>query len=96
MIAKLLARADLLIDATPRGLDETTPLIDLSPLPDHAVVLDLVVARETALTQAAQKRGLKASAGAPMLLHQGARSLELWTGKPAPIEVMRKALFASL
>jgi shikimate 5-dehydrogenase len=29
-------------------------------------------------------------------LHQGARSLELWTGKPAPLEVMRRALDAAL
>jgi shikimate dehydrogenase len=27
-----------------------------------------------------------------MLLYQGARSLELWTGKKAPVEVMRQAL----
>jgi shikimate 5-dehydrogenase len=27
-----------------------------------------------------------------MLLHQGARALELWTGQNPPIEVMREAL----
>jgi shikimate dehydrogenase len=96
VIAKLLARADVLVDATPRGLDPSAPAIDLSPLPAHAVVLDLVVARETALTQAAKARGLKAAAGGAMLVHQGARALELWTGKPAPIEAMRKALDAAL
>jgi shikimate dehydrogenase len=31
-----------------------------------------------------------------MLVHQGARALELWTGKPAPVEVMRRALDAAL
>jgi shikimate dehydrogenase len=96
VLGKLLARADVLIDATPRGLDATAPAIDLSPLPAHAVVLDLVVARETALTTAAKARGLKASAGGPMLVHQGARALELWTGKAAPVDVMRKALDAAL
>jgi shikimate dehydrogenase len=96
MLTKLLSRADLLIDATPRGLDPSLPTIDLKPLPAHAIVLDLVVARATPLTRAAQARGLKASAGAPMLLHQGARALELWTGKSAPLEVMRKALDAAL
>jgi len=96
LVAKLLARADVLVDATPRGLDAAAPAIDLSPLPAHAVVLDLVVARDTALTKAAKARGLKASAGAPMLVHQGARALELWTGKPAPIDGMRKALDAAL
>jgi shikimate dehydrogenase len=96
VLAKLLPRADVLVDATPRGLDENAPAIDLSPLPAHAVVLDLVVARDTALTKAAKARGLKAAAGASMLVHQGARALELWTGKQAPIDVMRKALDAAL
>ena len=96
LVAKLLARADVLVDATPRGLDAGAAPINLSPLPAHAVVLDLVVARETALTRAATARGLKAAAGAAMLVHQGARALELWTGKPAPVEVMRRALDASL
>lgn len=96
VLAKLLPRADVLVDATPRGLDASAPAIDLSPLPAHAVVLDLVVARDTALTAAAKARGLKAAAGGAMLVHQGARALELWTGKQAPIDVMRKALDAAL
>jgi shikimate dehydrogenase len=96
MLPKLLARADLLIDATPRGLDPALPALDVSALPAHAFVLDLVVARETPLTKAAKARGLQAATGAAMLLHQGARSLELWTGKPAPIEAMRQALDAAL
>jgi shikimate dehydrogenase len=96
VLAKLLPRADVLVDATPRGLDENAPPMDLSPLPAHAVVLDLVVARDTALTRAAKARGLKAAAGGAMLVHQGARALELWTGKPAPVDVMRKALDAAL
>jgi len=96
MLAKLMQRADVLVDATSRGLDAGAAPIDLAPLGGHAVVLDLVVARDTALTRAARARGLKAAAGAAMLLHQGARSLELWTGKPAPVEVMRRALDAAL
>jgi shikimate 5-dehydrogenase len=27
-----------------------------------------------------------------MLLHQGARALSIWIGKPAPLDVMRRAL----
>jgi len=96
VLAKLLPRADVLVDATPRGLDPNAAPIDLSPLPAHAVVLDLVVARDTALTAAAKARGLKAAAGGAMLVHQGARALELWTGKPAPLDAMRKALDAAL
>jgi shikimate dehydrogenase len=61
-----------------------------------AVVLDLAVARETELTKAARARGLKAATGVAMLVHQGAKSLELWTHKKAPVEVMRQALDAAL
>jgi shikimate dehydrogenase len=96
VLDKLLARADVLVDATPRGLLGDAAPFDLSALPAHAVVLDLVVARETALTRAARARGLAAAAGAAMLLHQGARALELWTGRQAPVEVMRQALDAAL
>ena len=95
-LATLSADADLLVDATPRGLDATAALPELAHLPAHAVVLDLVVARETALTRAAKARHLRASTGTAMLLHQGARALEIWTKRPAPIEVMRAALLASL
>jgi shikimate dehydrogenase len=96
VLARLLAGADLLVDATPRGLDAAAALIDLAPLPAGATVVDLAVRRETALVKAARARGLRAVGGEAMLLHQGARSLELWTGRPAPIEVMRAALSAAL
>src|SRR5205823_451855 len=88
VLARELASTDLLVDATPRGLDPHAARIDLSPLPDTAAVLDLVVRRETRLVADARARGLKASAGAPMLLHQGAAALERWTGRPAPVEIM--------
>ncbi len=95
-LARELAGCDLLVDATPRGLDPAGPELDLSPLPPHAVVLDLVVKRETRLVAAARARGLKAATGTAMLLHQGAAALERWLGRSAPIEVMRAALEASL
>ena len=44
----------------------------------------------------AADRGHPVGDGAAMLLHQGARAFTLWTGKPAPLDVMRAALLASL
>jgi shikimate dehydrogenase len=96
LLGKLLARADLIVDATPRGLDASAAPIDLSTVQPHAVVIDLVVGRDTALTTAAKARGLKAAAGAAMLVHQGARAFEIWTGKAAPVDAMRAALDAAL
>jgi shikimate dehydrogenase len=95
-LASLLRDCDLLVDATPRGLDEEATPLPLDALPDRAVVLDLVVRRETALTRAARARGLRAETGGEMLLHQGAAALERWVGRPAPVDVMRTALAASL
>jgi shikimate dehydrogenase len=91
-----LHETTLLIDCTPRGLDDKAPPLDLAPLPSSAIVLDLVVAKETRLVRDARARGLTAATGVEMLLHQGAKALELWTGRAAPLEVMRAALEASL
>ena len=40
----------------------------------------------------AEEHGIPAASGLSMLLHQGAKSLSIWTGLEAPVEVMRKAL----
>jgi shikimate dehydrogenase len=52
--------------------------------------------RETVLLRRARDRGLGAVEGLGMLVHQGARALGLWFGVRAPIEVMTRALAASL
>lgn len=47
---------------------------------------------ETLLLQEARKIGCKTANGLGMLLYQGARALELWSGEKAPIKIMREAL----
>ena len=42
--------------------------------------------------KAAKAAGCRTANGLGMLLYQGASALELWSGQPAPIEVMRRAL----
>jgi len=57
---------------------------------------DLLVAElvynppETPLLRAARIRGARTVNGLPMLVYQGAAAFELWTGRPAPIELMRR------
>ena len=46
----------------------------------------------TALLHAAQAAGCQTANGLGMLLHQGAKAFEIWTGRPAPVAVMRRAL----
>jgi shikimate dehydrogenase len=60
----------------------------------RSLIVDLTY-RSTALLRSAERRGLPTLDGLPMLVHQGARSFELWTGKPAPVEVMMRAAEAA-
>ncbi len=46
----------------------------------------------TPLLLACQRRGLAASNGLSMLVHQAAVAFELWTGLPAPVDVMTQAV----
>jgi shikimate dehydrogenase len=89
-----LESADLLVNATPVG---SWPDADLSPLPAEVplrhrlTVFDLVYRpRETLLLSRARDAGCRTIEGIEMLVEQGARSFELWTGVPAPVETMRR------
>ena len=47
---------------------------------------------ETKLLRAAKAAGCRTANGLGMLLYQGTRALEIWTGRSAPVAVMRHAL----
>ena len=70
--------------------DDPAP-IDLSLLPQSIRVYDTIY-KKTPIVRECERRGIPFANGLAMLLHQGARSLELWTGRPAPVEIMRAAL----
>jgi shikimate dehydrogenase len=82
---------DAVVNATPLGLKGEEALEDVQ-LPPW--VIDLVpTATETPLVKRAKATdNVTVVDGLSMLLHQAARSFELWTGVPAPLEVMRAAL----
>lgn len=85
--------AALLVNATSLGWSDTTPVIDpaaFSLLAPNAIAYDLTY-RTTHFLRAAAASGVAALDGLDMLVHQGARSFELWTGRPAPIELMLAA-----
>jgi shikimate dehydrogenase len=94
-VRKFLSNADLVVNATPIGLkmDDSKLLIDVNALPITALVMDMVFNPPlTPLLLAARAHGCHVLNGLSMLLYQGALAFELWTGRPAPIEVMQKAL----
>ena len=96
----VVSNASLIINATPAGMQggqaEQTPLPDLGMTPG-ALVFDLVAnPLETRLMREARCAGARVLGGLPMLVYQGAESFERWTGRPAPVDVMRQAAEAHM
>ena len=83
----------VLINATSSGLKaEDSAPIDLRRLPSGLRVFDMIYnPPQTPLLRQAAELGLKHANGLAMLVHQGARSLEIWTGRPTPVRVMQAA-----
>ncbi|AGF76816.1 shikimate dehydrogenase [Desulfocapsa sulfexigens DSM 10523] len=88
-------RGDVLINATSVGM---VPQIENTPVSEEVtsqfqVVMDIVYApMKTRLLREAEAGGCKIINGLEMLLYQGVAQFEIWTGKDAPVSVMRKAL----
>jgi shikimate dehydrogenase len=88
------APADLVVNATPLGRDGELP-----PHPHFAkgmLAVDLLYRPAlTPFQRAAREAGADAFGGLGLLLQQAALSFELWTGGPAPLEVMSAAAVAA-
>jgi len=87
---------DLLLNATSLGLKAADPLpFDQRQFPvrQARAVYDMIYRpAETPLLAAARAAGCRAANGLGMLLYQGAKALELWSGQAAPVDIMRRAL----
>ena len=91
-----LTEAELVINATSIGMEPAagaSPLGDGGGLHDGMVVVDIVYQPlETQLLQQARAAGACTVDGLGMLVHQGARAFEIWTGVTPPVDTMRKAI----
>ncbi len=96
-------RADLLVNCTSVGLErsaseaEELNQIELTfdQVGEYSHVVDLAYREgSTALLRAARKHGAQTVDGLEILVAQGALSFELWTGRKAPLEVMRRVAHA--
>ncbi|GAC1399809.1 MAG: shikimate dehydrogenase [Ktedonobacteraceae bacterium] len=89
--------ASLIINATSVGMhDEQTPLPAeiLARFDSDTFVYDMIYnPTQTQLLCQALTMGMRGANGLSMLLHQGALAFMLWTGKAAPLDVMRSELF---
>lgn len=94
-----LSEVDMLINTTNLGM---TPAINETPIPARLLKPGLVVVDiiynplQTRLLNEAREQGAKVISGIEMLVWQGAAAFELWTGKEAPVEIMKKALVSAL
>ncbi|MBU9889285.1 MAG: shikimate dehydrogenase [Candidatus Omnitrophica bacterium] len=97
-----IKEADIIINATPLGLKPRDPrVVPGSWVPSgragRKLFMDLIYnPEETPFLKVARRRGHRTLNGLGMLLYQGARAFEYWTQRPAPVAVMRQALFQAL
>ena len=89
--------ADLVVNATPVGMDGHSVAIDARHLRAGQLVVDLVYQpAATPLMEAAHAAGATAVNGLGMLVHQAGHQLRTWTGQAPPLEVMAAAARAAL
>jgi shikimate dehydrogenase len=81
--------AAMIVNATSLGWSEASPVTPavFEHLAPGAIAYDLTY-RLTPFLRDARYRGVAILDGLEMLVHQGARSFELWTSRPAPVELM--------
>ena len=101
-VKEALQKADVIINATPIGLKAQDPrVIPEGWVPQAGAkkifFMDLIYnPAMTPFLKNAKKKGHRTLNGLGMLLYQGARALEYWTGRTAPVGVMRQALLQVL
>jgi len=92
---------DVWINASPIGMH---PNVDQSPLGEHeprwsskTIVFDVVYnPMKTKFLSQAEAAGAKTISGVEMFVRQAAAQFELWTGRPAPSDLMRRVVEARL
>lgn len=95
--------AAILVNASPIGMRgkamDITPVDPkvLQTMKPASIVYDIVYnPRKTVLLKTAEACGLDTIDGCEMLIHQGAKAFEIWTGKVPPVPVMKIALLEQL
>ncbi|HVT74064.1 MAG TPA: shikimate dehydrogenase [Lacunisphaera sp.] len=93
----VLPAGALVLNATSLGLKPGDPSpIDLAKIPRPAMVFDMIYRPpQTALLRQAAALGVRHANGLSMLVHQGARALELWSGAAVPVAEMQRAALAA-
>lgn len=91
-----VAAVDVVVNATSLGLHGEDPLTGAVLRPELVIVDLIPAAVATPLVRRARVAGATVIDGLPMLLQQAASSFRIWTGRDAPVDIMRAALYAGV
>jgi len=94
-----IERSDLIVNCTPLGMEgfPSVSPIDTSLVRPGTLCFDLVYnPMDTPFLRGAASMGARIVRGYEMLVGQGARSFEMFTGRKPPVEVMREAVVSAL
>ncbi len=87
-------KSDLIINSTPSGMNDEQSIVDYEHISKDSIVYDIVYSpMVTNLIEQAKNAKATVIYGYEMLLAQGSKAFEIWTGITAPLEAMKKALF---
>ncbi|HBT46830.1 MAG TPA: shikimate dehydrogenase [Peptococcaceae bacterium] len=95
-LAGVVPAVDMIINTTSIGMSPDREGVPFAPefLRPRQIVCDVVYnPPETRFLEGARRRGCRVLSGLGMLLYQGAEAFALWTGREAPVEVMREVLY---
>jgi shikimate dehydrogenase len=95
-VQKVAAKSHLIVNTIPTGANNETSIIDHEHISKDSIVYDVVYKPVTTrLLEEAKRAQAQIVYGYEMLIEQGAKAFEIWTGMNAPRNAMKKALFGS-
>jgi shikimate dehydrogenase len=95
-VQKVAAKSHLIVNTIPTGANNETSIIDHEHISKDSIVYDVIYKPVTTrLLEEAKRAQAQIVYGYEMLIEQGAKAFEIWTGMNAPRNAMKKALFGS-
>lgn len=93
-LTRKLKDSEILVNSTSVGMhpDENRTILKAENMHSGLTVMDIVYNPvKTRLLEEAEKAGAETISGLGMLVHQGASSFKIWTGREAPLETMKNS-----
>jgi shikimate dehydrogenase len=95
-VQKVAATSHIIVNTIPAGTNNEDPIINHEHISKDSIVYDVVYKPVTTrLLEEAKYAQAQIVYGYEMLIEQGAKAFEIWTGMNAPRNAMKKALFGS-